>query len=241
MPHNRKANALNNFTKKRCVSFFHLTLKHKVLYHMKTEQEYINDLSEIRSMMERSTRFLSLSGFSGILAGIYALVAAFIAYHFFYRQEEAAVLNSLSPQELTGTIYDLFLLAILVLVLAVGTAIYFSAKKASKNDEQLWNPVSRRLVISMAIPLVTGGILILILINKGIFGLMIPLTLIFYGLALINAGKFTFEEVRYLGLFEIVLGLISIYFISLGLLFWAIGFGVMHIIYGILMHQKYDR
>lgn len=208
---------------------------------MKTDQGYIKDLSEIRSMMERSTKFLSLSGWSGILAGIYALLGAYMAYDQFSLNTEDLIYNTLPRREITGNVLNLLLLAMLVLVLAIGTAIYLSSKKATKNKEALWNPASRRLVINMALPLVTGGIFILIMIHKGFLGLLAPLTLIFYGLALINASKFTFPELKYLGMTQVVLGLLSAYFIGLGLLFWAIGFGVMHIAYGIYMHWRYEK
>jgi hypothetical protein len=217
-----------------------LTLKFKVL-SMKTEQEYIRDLTEIRSMMERSTKFLSLTGWSGIMAGMYALAGAYIAYKLFYFNRDEVIYNTIDRQEISGNGLMLFLLALVILVLAIGTAIFLSYRKSRKTGEKLWNAAARRLVINMAIPLVTGGIFILILFSKGILGLIAPLTLIFYGLALLNASKFTYEELKYLGLIEIVLGLIASYFIGYGLLLWAIGFGIMHIIYGVYMHLRYEK
>ncbi|MEX2349982.1 MAG: hypothetical protein WD554_03820, partial [Flavobacteriaceae bacterium] len=104
-----------------------------------------------------------------------------------------------------------------------------------------WNPVARRLVTNMAVPLITGAVFMGILISKGIFGLLAPLTLIFYGLALVNASKFTFDELRYLGITQIILGLISTYYLEYGLLLWAVGFGIMHIAYGTFMHLKYEK
>lgn len=208
---------------------------------MKTEQEYIRDLTEIRSMMERSTRFLSLTGWSGIMAGLYALAGAFIAWKLFYLNGSEGIYNSLERQVLSDSVLYQFFLALVILVLAIGTAILLSWRKSTKSGEGLWNSAARRLVINMVIPLATGGILILILISKGLLGLIAPLTLIFYGLALLNASKFTFEEVKYLGIIEIVLGLAASYFIGYGLLFWAAGFGFMHIIYGIYMHLRYEK
>lgn len=228
--------SIKNFKSQESV----LTLYFKVL-SMKTEKEYIKDLSEIRLMMERSTKFLSLTGLSGILAGIYALAGAYFAYRLFYVNPGDAIYNTLPRLENSDDILNLAFLAFIVLLLAVGTAIYLSSKKATKNNEILWNPVSRRLVINMGIPLVTGGIFILIIISKGIFELIAPLTLIFYGLALINASEFTFKDLNYLGMVFIILGLVSSYFPGLGLLFWAIGFGLMHIIYGIYMHLRYEK
>ncbi len=213
---------------------------YKVL-SMKTEDKYIKDITEIRSMMERSTKFLSLSGLSGILAGIYALIGAYIAYRLFYIDNDSVLFNTINQREMTGEVVNLIMLAVIILVLAVGTAILLSLNKAKRDGDKLWNPAARRVVINMAIPLVAGGIFILILISKGLFGFLAPSTLLFYGLALVNASKFTFEEIKSLGIVQIVLGLLAFYFIEFGLLFWALGFGLMHIVYGIVMHLKYEK
>lgn len=200
---------------------------------MKEEQDYIRDIAEMRSMMERSSKFLSLSGLAGIMAGIYALAGAFIVYKVFEFNPHQADLS-------TG-LADVILTAFIVLVLAIGTAIILSYRNATKRREKFWNPTARRVLINLGVPLVTGGMLIIILISKGMIGLAAPFTLIFYGLALFNAGKFTYEEMKSLGLIQIALGLISSYFIEYSLLFWAIGFGIFHIIYGIYIHYRHER
>ncbi len=207
---------------------------------MKTEDKYIKDITEIRSMMERSTKFLSLSGLSGILAGIYALVGAYIAYRLFYVNNENIVYNTIDRQEISAEVGNLIILALAILILAVGTAVFLSQKKSQKDGEKLWNSATQRVVINMAIPLVTGGIFIIILLSKGLYGLLAPASLLFYGLALVNTSKFTFEEIKSLGIVQIVLGLLASYFIGYGIFFWAFGFGLMHILYGIFMHQKYE-
>ncbi|HET7360684.1 MAG TPA: hypothetical protein VFI78_02000 [Salinimicrobium sp.] len=207
---------------------------------MKTEQEYMKDLTEIRSMMERSTKFLSLSGWSGIMAGIYALIGVYIAYDFYFA-DAASDNNTFNRQEITNDFSNLILLALLILVLAIGTAVFFSYKRSGKTKEGLWNSAARRLVVNMALPLLTGGIFILVLLSKGLLGLIAPVSLIFYGLALLNASKFTYKEVKILGLVEIGLGLVSSYFVEDSLLFWALGFGLVHIVYGIFMHYKYEK
>ncbi len=208
---------------------------------MKKEQDYTRDITEIRSMMERSTKFLSLSGLSGIMAGIYALVGSFLAYRLFYADYGSVINNTLEGQEISSEVKNLILLALVILILAVGTAVILSSKKSKTEGSKIWNSAARRLVINMAIPLVTGGIFILILLSRGMFTFLAPAALIFYGLALVNASKFTFEEIRSLGIVQIVLGLLAFYFIEFGLLFWALGFGVMHIVYGIVMHLKYEK
>lgn len=208
---------------------------------MKTDQEYIKDLTEIRSIMERSTKFLTLTGWAGIMIGIYALAGSFIAYKLSYFDGFTEISNASANQDSSGNLIRLFLLAIGMLLLALGTAIYLSYRKSRKTGESLWNAAARRLVINMAIPLVTGGIFILLLYLKGLYGFIAPVSLIFYGLALINSSKYTFGEYRNLGIIEIILGLIASYYTNYGPIIWAIGFGVMHIIYGIYLHLKYEK
>ena len=201
---------------------------------MKEEKDYINDIAEIRSMMERSSRFLSLSGWAGIMAGLYALAGVYVAYAMWGFNPETLFYSS-------PVFQNVVMLAMGVLTISLITAIYLSHRKAAQKGEKVWNATSRRLLTSMAIPLLAGGILILILINKELIGLVAPFTLLFYGLALFNAGHYTITEVKLMGIVQIALGLISSGFIEYGLVLWAIGFGVVHIIYGIYMHFRYER
>jgi hypothetical protein len=135
----------------------------------------------------------------------------------------------------------LIMIATAVMVASIGTGLWLSNKKAQKHGLQLWTTASKNLVINMAIPLVSGGIFILIMLYTGHFGLAAPACLVFYGLALIQGSANTFDEIRYLGFSEIILGLISASVPGYGLIFWAIGFGVLHIIYGVIMYNKYDK
>lgn len=208
---------------------------------MKKEQDYIRDITEIRSMMERSSKFLSLSGWSGILAGIYALLGVYIAYTFLGFNPDEVAPSTLKSGNLFVSLMNIIILACIVFILAIGTAIFLSYKKGHKKGEKVWNPTTRRLIMNMAVPIIVGGLLILVLISNGLVGLIAPFTLIFYGLALYNASKFTFEEVKILGLVEIGLGLLGAYFVAYGILIWALGFGIAHIIYGLYMHYRYEK
>jgi uncharacterized membrane protein len=208
---------------------------------VKKQQDYIRDIAEIRSMMERSSKFLSLSGWAGILAGMYALLGAYIAYAFLNFNPNEIVYSPTKSGSLSFSLMQVFFLASIVLILAIGTSIFLSKHKAKKKGERLWNATAKALLIHMSVPLGTGGLLILILISKGLIAFIAPFTLLFYGLALYNASKFTYEEVKSLGLIEIGLGLINAYYIGYGLVFWALGFGVFHIIYGVYMHYRYEK
>ena len=206
---------------------------------MKNQKDYIRDLAEIRSIMERSSKFLSLSGLAGVLAGIYGLAGAYIAYSFldFNPDEIFYSFTEISSYALLKVI----LLAITILSLALGTAIFLSYKRAHKSEEKLWNPTSRRLLINIMVPLIVGGVLILFMISWGLIGLIAPFSLLFYGLALFSAGSYTYKEVQFLGIIQIILGLISLHFVEYSLIFWALSFGVFHIIYGIHIKYKYER
>jgi hypothetical protein len=207
---------------------------------MKEIQEYEKDIASIRNIMERSAKVISLSGLSGVLAGIYALAGAVAAYyivHYPIKPWKYRIYSATAPE----TLWKLLLIAAIVLAASLITGFLLSSLKAKKQGIQFWNPASKRLVVNLTIPLVTGGIFILIMLYTGHYGLAAPASLIFYGLALIQGSSHTFDEVRYLGYSEIILGLICAWQPGYGLMFWAIGFGLLHIIYGAIMYNKYDK
>lgn len=202
----------------------------------KPEQE----LAEIKSMMERSTRFLSLSGLSGILAGTYALIAAGLAYAWVYFPEMPFGSN-ISAIKQENILEKLLLTGGVVLLLSIGTAWFMSQSKSRKKAHKFWTPASKRFIQALFIPVIIGGIFCLALLSRGHFGIVAPATLIFYGLGLLNASTYTLNDIKYLGYCQLVLGLISAFLPGYGLILWAIGFGVLHIIYGSMMYYKYDR
>lgn len=201
------------------------------------KEKYLQDLKEIRVMMERSSKFISLSGLSGVSAGIIALAGALFAYKFLYTDQNYLGYRMVSLT--TQTIVQLILLGLVLLILAVGSAIFFTNLKAKKRNLRLWDNKTKAMVVSFLVPLGTGGVLCLIFLLRGYIGIVAPLTLIFYGLGLVSASTYTYKELRSLGVLEIVLGLVATVFVGYGILFWAIGFGVLHILYGLYMHFKY--
>lgn len=199
---------------------------------MDKQEKYSRQVQQIHSMMEMSSKFLSLSGWSGILAGIYALLGAYWAYQ----------ILGFNPQDIHGPAprtQDLLVLAISILLASLFTAIVFSFRSARRRGERIWNAPARRLMISMMIPLLAGGFVLLNLLFSGLVGLVLPLSMVFYGLALLNASKYTLNEVKVLGMVHVILGLISLYLTPLALVIWALGFGVVHIIYGVYMYKRY--
>ena len=198
-------------------------------------EKYLKDIQDIKQMMSQSSQFISLSGLSGILAGIYALIGAFVVNYLIEQNKYDVII-------IEGRTFRLIILtALIVLALSLVTAYIMTKQKAKKVGEQVWNTSSKRLLMNFCIPLFTGGIFALLLLRHEIYGLIAPITLLFYGMACLNASKYTLRDVRYLGITEIILGLIAVEFSGYGLYFWVLGFGICHIVYGAVMHFKYDR
>ena len=89
--------------------------------------------------------------------------------------------------------------------------------------------------------MVSGGLFAFSMMHEGQFELIAAATLVFYGLGLINASHFTLNDIKNLGFGQLILGLIAAFFPAYGLLCWALGFGVLHVIYGAMMYYKYER
>lgn len=206
---------------------------------MKKVDQYLDDITSIKDMMERSSKFLSLSGLSGILAGTYALLGAIAAYHLVFQDSAYQEYKIIIPTE--RNLLMIIFIASIVIVLSLLTGYILTRRKAIKNSDSMWDRQVRRFAVSFMIPLVTGGLLCIILVNKGLIGLIVPLTLIFYGLALVNASNFTYSETRWLGIAEILIGMLAFFNIGYSLVYWAIGFGGLHILYGTYMYFKYER
>ena len=206
-------------------SAFNMTNKE----HSKENKIYING----------SSNFISLSGLSGILTGVYALAGAFAA--------NFLVSNYLNPNSGISLLpisfleYMLVGIAILVLIFSTLTAFIIFYRKAKRNKEKMWDASSKKLLLYFSLPLFIGGVFCILFYKYGFNGLIPSTMLIFYGLACLSASKYTFGEIRYLGIVHIIIGLISTQFTDYSLYFWAIGFGCIHIIYGIRTYRKSDK
>lgn len=201
-------------------------------------KNYHEDLSHIRSMMERSSRFISLSGLSGVFAGLAAITGAIYVYFAFQREGIdyfAGQRNIFSA----GLVNELIVTGTVILLVAILSGYFFTASKSRKKGLKIWDATTKRLLITFAVPLVAGGVFCLALLYHHLFVFIAPATLIFYGLALVSAERYTLPDVKYLGYCQIALGLLSLFFLGWGLVTWTIGFGVLHVVYGLIMHKKY--
>ena len=100
---------------------------------MDSHQQSLSDIQDIKRIMERSSRFISLSGLSGVAAGLLGLAASAIAYSWIYSYyteyngRGSWELNSFSHLE-----WKLFLLAVITMSLALLSGFYFTWRKAKK-------------------------------------------------------------------------------------------------------------
>jgi len=204
--------------------------------------ETMQEISDIKRIMERSSRFISLSGLSGIAAGLCALTGVYFAntvlndYHFEYTYG-----SGYDDKNFESLKIKLLPLAGAVLAAALILSFIFTWRRAQQNHLPIWDLTARKLMWNMLIPLVSGGLFILAMLQYGEWRFVAPACLIFYGLALVNGSKYTLTDIRYLGYMEIVLGLVATQFTGYGLYFWAVGFGILHIIYGALMWWRYEK
>lgn len=201
-------------------------------------QKHQEDLAHIRSMMELSSRFISLSGLSGVFAGLSALIGGLYAYQLF-GTNGISYMDGYSYDENKNLVRELFFTATIVLFSALTFGIFFTIRKSRKNNLPIWTSATKKMLFNLAIPLFVGGVFCFALVVYKIYFLIAPANLLFYGLALINAEKYTFSDIKYLGFCELALGCVSLFFLGYGLVFWILGFGILHILYGLIVFKKY--
>ncbi|SFQ74589.1 hypothetical protein [Hymenobacter arizonensis] len=206
-------------------------------------QDPLAQLTEIRAIMERSSRFLSLSGLSGVGAGVVALLGALIGHFYLQSHYSDGYLQLMrgSAAERSAALPFLLLLSGVMIGLALLVAFFFTQRRTKHDGQVLWSGPARRLALALAVPLVTGGLFCLRLFLGGDAAMVIPGLLVFYGLALLNASKYTLDEIRWLGLTQIGLGLLCMMLPGWGLIFFGLGFGLGHIGYGLVMYNRYER
>ena len=201
-------------------------------------QKHQEDLSHIRFMMERSSRFISLSGLSGVFAGLSALIGGLYVYLLF-KANGLDYFDGEHKLYSVDLVSELVFIALIILFFALTFGIFFTIRKSRKYNLPIWTTATKKMLVNLAIPLLVGGVFCLALLYHQMYVLIAPATLLFYGLALINAEKYTFSDIKYLGFCELALGCVSLFFLGYGLVFWIIGFGILHILYGLIVFKKY--
>jgi len=193
----------------------------------KQYEEQLEALSGIRNLMERSSRYLPLSGKAGVAIGVLAVLCTLIANAYFSIRQD-------NLKQLVFLFGALFIVCMVIEIL-------MAERNAKQKGVPAWDAIAQRFLINLFIPMLVGGIYCFALIQQQLLILVLPATLIFYGLALINSSRYTIEDIRYLGFAELILGLVASFIPEYGLLAWGIGFGLLHVLYGVIIYFKYEK
>ncbi|HVA00566.1 MAG TPA: hypothetical protein VMV34_02825 [Terriglobia bacterium] len=185
------------------------------------EAHALDNLRFIRETMEGASSFTAVPGWGGMLMGVTALVAAFIA--------------SLQPN---ASLW----LGVWVVEAAVSCLIGAVAmmQKARKADTPLLSQPGRRFALSLAPPLAAGALLTLVLFRAGSVAVLPGLWLLLYGAGVVTGGAFSVRVVPAMGVAFMVLGAAALFSpAAWGGLFMAAGFGGLHLIFGAIIAWRY--
>ncbi|MFK8060597.1 MAG: hypothetical protein AB8B78_10950 [Polaribacter sp.] len=195
-----------------------------------SQKDYLRDISEIKTLMSKSSKFISLSGLSGILAGVYSLLGA--GYYFFGIKSE---------DDFSSSIIPITVIVLIVFFATTITTVFFTSKRSKITGEKIWGDSTKNLIVSFSTTFYIGVICILILYFKEEYTYLLALLILFYGIAIINASRHTNVIIQPLGFIEVVIGLLCIIYPEFSLWFCILGFGIIHIIYGSIFYFKYDK
>jgi hypothetical protein len=221
-----------------------ITLYFKVLFMDENLRAgSLQDVQDIKRMMQRSSRFTSLSAWSFVGAGAVALISAAIGRYIFfvpyYRSYNTR--GTFIASDFAELKTQLIGLAFATLLVAGGVAALFTWFKARRQGQSLWEYSSRQAAWQFAVPMVAGAVFLLGMLQYDEWRFVAPGCLLFYGLSMVAASRFTLGAVRWLGFGMILLGLINLFYIGYGMYFWTIGFGALHIVFGLLVWLRYER
>ena len=181
----------------------------------------MDNLSFIRSTMERATSFTAVPGWGGVAMGATALVAAAIA-------------------PLQGS-PDGWLRVWLVEALVAGAiGSYAMARKARRSEGAALSRPTRRFLLSYAPPILVGALLTFVLHREGLFRVLPGLWLMLYGTGVVTGGAFSVRVVPVMGLCFMAVGAVALVApASWGDPALALGFGVLHIIFGVIIARRH--
>ena len=200
-----------------------------------SKKDYLKDISEIKNMMNKSSRFNSLSGISGIATGIYAIIGSLIGYQ--YVTKNNIEISNLDRFHFSLLFADL----VLIIFLSLITSLIITRRKVKVDGISSGSILTKKMLSNFLIILIPSTIYVLILILNHDFVGAGSLMLFFYGASLINASHNTLEEIKTLGLIEIVLGILIILIPAFAFWIWLIGAGIIHVIFGLYMYFKHEN
>ena len=181
----------------------------------------MDNLRFIRETMERAGSFTAVPGVGGILMGLSALAAAFLAA----RQSRLESWLAVWVGE-----------AIVAVLIGVAAA----ARKARAGKATLLSAPGRKFALGLAPSIFVAALLTAVLYRAGLFAAIPGIWLLLYGTGILSAGAFSVPVVPVMGVCFVALGAIAV-FCPLEWSHWllAAGFGGLHLIFGTLIAARY--
>lgn len=222
-----------------------VTLHRKALLEIMENKEALDTLNEIKDLMAKSSKFGSVSGGSVLIIGLLASIVAAGAWLLLLPHIGAAWL----PERYSGMLINspqrtLIASAVAVGLLAVSMAVVSFGtyrKIVRRQGRFVFDQTVRRPLAHFCVPMAAGGALCLALLLQGHYGLTSSMMLVFYGLSLLNSSHYTLKPIAWLGYAELALGIADCYIVTHAILFWWLGFGLMHILLGVYILIKGNR
>lgn len=205
-------------------------------------KDALNTLQEIKDLMSRSSRFQTISGWSIVIIGIYASIVSLGAWLLLGDHQSYTWLPQFAQDFAINTpsrtLIALVIAAILVVVSFTTVCIGSYLKTKRVNQTFAFDQTVRRCLINFFVPAVAGALFCVAMLVQGHYGLTSSIMLLFYGLALINCSHYTSSSIALLGYGQLLLGIVDCFVIHHAILFWFLGFGLLHIIYGLYLVIK---
>lgn len=210
------------------------------------EQEIKETLTDIREMMERSQKVMFLNGTSGIIVAVWALLGAIFTSEFLYGSLWPIWGSTVFPlREMTFDIFSFtaFFLAVTFIASCITVWIMSKHRAKRKGIEFKLDPGAKQLFRTFFTVMIIGGLFCLSCFANGHWELIFGYMLTFYGLALVVISPMAFRKsiTQYFGYLQIAVGMAALEFPQYGMMFWTIGFCVLHLIWGIWFHFVFER
>lgn len=199
-------------------------------------KNYLEDISQIKNLMAESSKFLVFTtGLSGFFSGLFAILGMIYIY--------VLADGDVNDIEQLTVNYRSTVAVVLIIILALSTlvTVIFTRRNAKSQGQNPWNPIAKKMVFNFYTVGVLGAVYLLILFFQEKYDTIVELMLVFYGMALLNGSKYTFDQVKLLAYIQIALGLACSFFDSYDFWFWVAGFGLVNLIYGGIMYFGYGK
>jgi len=181
----------------------------------------MDNLRFIRETMERAGAFTAVPGWGGFATGVSALAATVFA----------------ARQSSAGAWLAIWLIEG---VFAIALGAWTMKRKADSAQLPLLSAPGRRFLLSFAPPLLVGALLTLVLYEAGLTRVIPGTWLLLYGTGVVTGGAYSVRVVPLMGMCFMLVGAVALFCpFSWGTALLGVGFGGLHVVFGIIIARRY--